>query len=76
MMNHLNSLNYFSLGIESLCTQPIHVWLGLHCSDKFEGQRSNALKYPSDYLLLNEKMRNRVNVSRGTEVDIRWLKVY
>ena len=26
----LNSLNYFSLGIESLWTQPIHVWLGLH----------------------------------------------
>ena len=49
MMRHLNSLNYFSLGIESLCTQSTHVWLGLIDSDNFEGQRSNVLKYPSDY---------------------------
>ena len=51
MMRHLNSSSYFSLGIESLWTQPIHVWLGLIYSDNFEGQRSNVLKYPSDYLI-------------------------
>ena len=51
MIRHLNSLNYFSLRIESLWTQPIQVWLGLIDSDKFEGQRSNVLKYPSDYLI-------------------------
>ena len=51
MMRHLNSLDYFSLGNESLWTQPIHVWLGLTDSDNFEGQRSNVLKYPSDYLI-------------------------
>ena len=49
MIRHLNSLNYFSLGIESLWTQLIQVWLGLIDSDNFEGQRSNVLKYPSDY---------------------------
>ena len=51
MMRHLNSLNYFSLGIESLSTQSIHVWLGLIDSDNFEGQRSNVLNYSSDYLI-------------------------
>ena len=51
MMRHLNSLNYFSLEIESLWTQSIHVWLGLTVSDNFKGQRSNILKYPSDYLI-------------------------
>ena len=51
MMRHLNSFIYFSLGIESLWTQSIHVWLGLIDSDNFEGQRSNVLKYPSDYLI-------------------------
>ena len=30
VMSHLNSLNYFSLGTETLWTQPIRVWLGLH----------------------------------------------
>ena len=50
-MRHINSLNYFSLKIESLWTQPIHVLLGLIDSDNFEGQRSNNLKYPSDYLI-------------------------
>ena len=50
-MRHLNILNYFSLGIESVWTQPIHVWLGLIDNDNFEGQRSNVLKYPSDYLI-------------------------
>ena len=44
MLRHLNSLNY-------LWTQTIHVWLGLIDSDNFEGQRSNVLKYPSDYLV-------------------------
>ena len=51
MMSHLNSLNYFFLGIECLWTQPIHVWLGLIDSGNFEGQRSNVLKYPPDYLI-------------------------
>ena len=41
----LNSLNYFSLGIESLWIQSIHVWLGLIDSDNVEGQRSNVLMY-------------------------------
>ena len=51
MMSHSNSLNYFSLGIESLLTQPIQVWMELLDSDNFKGQRSNVLKYPSDYLI-------------------------
>ena len=51
MMRHLNSLNYFSLAIESLWTQSIHVWLGPIDSDNIEGQRLNVLKYPSDYLI-------------------------
>ena len=38
MMRHLNSLNYFSLEIESRWTHSIHVWLGLIDSDNFEGQ--------------------------------------
>ena len=50
MMSHLNSLNYYSLGIESLWTQPIHVWDFID-SDNFEVQRSNVLKYPSDWLI-------------------------
>ena len=63
IMRHLNSLNYLSLGID-------------------------VLKYLSDYLtqppgkpIHYEKYwnnpcstRNRLNVARGTEVDIRWLK--
>ena len=51
MMRHSNMLNYFSLGIESLWTQSIHVWLGLIDSDNFDSQRSNVLTYPSDYLI-------------------------
>ena len=51
MIRHSNSLNYVSLGIESLWTQPIHVWLDFIDSDNFEGQRSNVLTYPSDYLI-------------------------
>ena len=47
MARHLNSLNYFSLGIESLWTQPIHVGLDFTDNDNFEGQRSKVLKYPS-----------------------------
>ena len=48
LMRHLNSLNYFSLGIESLWTQAIHVWLDFIDSDNFQGQRSvNVLKYSS-----------------------------
>ena len=52
MMRHLNSLNYFSLGIEFLWTQSIHVCIGWDFtdSDNVAGQRSNVLKYPSDYL--------------------------
>ena len=37
MMRHLNSLNYFG-------------WDFID-SDDFEGQWSNALKYPPDYLI-------------------------
>ena len=58
-------------------------------NDNFEGQRSNVLKYPWDDLIQPPgksihyelywnnpcSTRNRVNVARGTEVDIRWLKV-
>ena len=51
MIRHLNSLNYFSLGIESLWIQSIHVWLELIDSDNFKGQRSDVLMYPSDYLI-------------------------
>ena len=58
MMRHLNSLNYLSLGIESLWSQPIHVWLGLHYSDNFERQRSNVLKYPSDLRRISCHGRN------------------
>ena len=47
VMRHLNSLNYFSLGIESLWTQPID----FIDSDNFEGQRSNVSKYSSDYVI-------------------------
>ena len=46
--SHLNNSNYFSLGIESFWTQPIHVWLD---SGNFEGQRSSVLKYASNYLI-------------------------
>ena len=50
-MRHLNSLNYFSLGIESFWTNLF--MFGWDCidSDNFEGQRLNVLKYPSDYLI-------------------------
>ena len=51
MMRHLNSLNYFSLGIEFLWTNPFMFGWDFINSDNFEGQRSNALKYPSDYLI-------------------------
>ena len=50
MMRHLNSLNYFSLGIESLWTQPIHAGCDFIDSDNSKGQRLNVLKYSSDYL--------------------------
>ena len=50
MMKHLNSLNYFSLGIESSWTQPNLFMFGWDFTDSgnFEGQRLNVLMYPSD----------------------------
>ena len=52
MLSHLNSLNYFSLGIESLWTQYVNTFeWDVIDSHNFEGQRSNVLKYPSDYLI-------------------------
>ena len=50
LMRHLNSLNNFSLGIESLWTQFIF-GRDFIDSDNFEDQRSNVLKYTSDYLI-------------------------
>ena len=44
-------VKYFSLRIQSLWTQSIDVCLGLIDSNNYEDQRSNVLKYPSDYLL-------------------------
>ena len=49
MMSHLNSLNYFSLGIESLWTQPFIFGWDFIDNDNFEGQRLKFLKYPSSY---------------------------
>ena len=49
MRSHLNSLNYFSLGIEFGPNLFTFGWDFID-SDSFEGQRSNVLKYPSDYL--------------------------
>ena len=51
MLRHLNSLNYFSLGIEPSGRYPFMFSWDFIDSDKFEGQRSNVLKYPSDYLI-------------------------
>ena len=51
MIRHLNSLNYFSLGTESLWTQPIMFGWDFIDSDNFEGKKSNVLKYRSDYLI-------------------------
>ena len=51
MMRHLYSFNYFSLGIESLWAQLFMFDWDFTDSDNFEGQRSNVLKYPSDYLI-------------------------
>ena len=55
IMSHLNSLTIFLWELNPF--EPIHVWLGLFTfgwdfieSDNFEGQRSNVLIYPSDYL--------------------------
>ena len=50
-MRHLNSLNYFSLGIESLWTNLFKFGCDFTDSDNFEGQRSNVLKCLSDYLI-------------------------
>ena len=61
-MRHLNSLNYFSLGIESLWTQLI--LFGWDFVD-FEGQRSNVLTYPSDYLIQPQVNLFTMN---GTEI--------
>ena len=49
-MRHLISLNYFSLGIESLGPNLFMFGWDFIDNDNFEGQRSNVLTYPSDYL--------------------------
>ena len=51
MISHLNSLYYFSLRIESLRPNLFRFGWDFTDSDNFEGQRSNVLKYPSDYLI-------------------------
>ena len=50
-MRHLNSLNYFSLELSSFGSNLFMFGLDFIDSDNFEGQRSNVLKYPSDYLI-------------------------
>ena len=64
-MRHLNSLNYFSLGIESLWAQPIMFGWNFIDSDNFEGQRSNVFKYPSDYLI-----QTQLNLFTMNSIDI------
>ena len=48
VMRHLISLNYFSLGIGP---NPFMFGWDFIDYDNFEGQRSNVLKYSSDYLI-------------------------
>ena len=48
MSSHLNSLNYFSL--DTFGPNLFTFGWDFIDSDSFEGQRSNVLKYPSDYV--------------------------
>ena len=48
MMRHLNSLNYIPLEFSPFGP---NLFMFSIDSDDFEGQRSNVLKYPSDYLI-------------------------
>ena len=51
MMRHLNSLNYFSLELSPFGPYLFMFDWDFIDSDNFEGQRSNVLKYQSDYLI-------------------------
>ena len=62
MIRHLNSLNYFSLGIESLWTQPFMFGWDFIDNDNFEGHRSNVLKYPSIQPQVNLFTMNSIEI--------------
>ena len=53
MIRHLNSLNPFG---------PNLFWFGWDVIDNFEGQKSNVLKYPSDYPQVNLFTMNSIDV--------------
>ena len=48
-MSHLNSLNYFSLELNPFGPNLFRFGWDFTGSDNFEGQRSNVIRYPSNY---------------------------
>ena len=51
MMSYLNSLKYFSLELNPFEPNLFTFRWDFIDSGNFEGQRTNILKYPSDYLI-------------------------
>ena len=50
-MSHLNSLNFFLWELNPFGPNLFRFGWDFIDSDNFEGQKSKALKYPSDYLI-------------------------
>ena len=60
MMRHLNSLNYFFGELSQFGLNPFMFGWDFINNANFKRQRSNVLRYPSDYLIqpLGKPIRN------------------